>query len=821
MTLTSRSWAGTEYHIQSGGSGPTVFQSLEQLREAVSASPPRIHLANGDVIVLHNDDFSLTEDLRLRDLVDITIRSEGEMRTITTRPGSNPPNILDGGRITIDNVRFADSVSNGNLNGAPVFGYDTSGVNINISNSIFENNYWGSGGSGGLSIVGGGEINITNTIFRNNGGTNALLIDNTLGETTNVNVVVDNSSDRHIVWEQKNPNSNGSAIRMIANGDTNLNFDIASGKKLTIQGSITTGGISGWSTLTKNGDGTLKIGKSNEIGSIDIAKGTLEFSADVTGSNRNEIFDLTIRNGGIFKPVVYEGTRIPDFEKDQELYSASASRFTLVNFYAEEGAKMEIGGISHWPSHGNVPDPHVSHDGRLMGGSYVNLIKFYEDPVSGDIIGSGVLSDSLAINNRLMEAHLFLGDTENNSNEDPDPDSINGIILKISRVNNLSILEGVGSYADSYRKLDTLSEVERDALDRLYARGGMDPESLGHLQTIGGANIMQAQLAMRHNFANVIRQISRRTTAFQKEELELEVTSGGYCYTDENPTVSYGGIFAAIDQRWYDQDDIHDTAGYKYNPYGINIGYEKHLDQWIFGGLVRYDDGDIKLKSNTATRTEVQTVLAALYGSWASEGYYVTGGLHMGRGWNDSRSVYTMPGMAGLVGRSGTYNTSLYGINIEGGYMMEFDNFSYPFRATPYAGIAYAKVGREGFAEKGADFLNRNFHKSDWDLWDMDLGVRLAMPMDWEDKVIIPTFEASWVRTMGTPGGNVTDVTLKNNPKGTWQVDPLGRTRSALHLGAGVTAKLNKNLDIGLNYDFEWRRKSISNQLQFNMSLGF
>jgi outer membrane autotransporter protein len=323
---------------------------------------------------------------------------------------------------------------------------------------------------------------------------------------------------------------------------------------------------------------------------------------------------------------------------------------------------------------------------------------------------------------------------------------------------------------------------------------------------------------MRHNFANLLKNIARRHTKIQQEELEAEVTGSSWCYSEEIDEVEYGELWAYIDQTWHSQDDTGSVAGYKYAPYGLGIGYDKHFDEWIVGGVLRYDNGKMKLKSGGETHTDVETLLASAYVSWANDGYYLSGGAHLGYGWNESVSSYTMPG---LVSKGkGKYHSSLYGVNAEGGYMFNTGSLDYPLRITPYGGLAYARINRDGFHEKGAGNLNRRFYSTDWDMWDATAGVRVSMPLQREGYTLIPSMDISIVRTLGEPEANHNDVTLISNPLGSWKVDTLGGNRTALRVGAGLNARFNR-LDVGAAYEFEWRKKATAHQLNLNMSLGF
>ncbi len=835
--LAASARAGTEYHIKQGVTDPAnkIYPSLDALRQAMAPPLPSVNLNNGDAIVLHNDDmYTLTDGFVFQNNLRITIRSaDGNKYVIKGQPSLAAAYLFQAGeyitdpasqpQITLENVHVLD---NANVGGVVYLAGGNNAGLLNITNSIFENN------GGGVDVMGNATVNITNTSFLNNGTMNGITAFNLAGESTVINLAVDANGPRTVKWEST---AGSTGISIWNGGSAAINADVAYGKNLDIRGTISNLDLitpNALATLTKTGGGVMKLwnGGGGNM-NIDIKEGTLQFGpnsywitdivedpTDATDTSTNNT--ITVRSQGVLKVGIDPGNIEEYYQKgqpDNMAVSSSASRFIITRFLSEEGARTEIGGISKFP----VMPITQTEDGSGGSPGTTWTLGYSVIGVTPGTVNNSTFASTMNINNSLLTATWKSGDgskdTITEAVESPIEDH-NVWFLHIEKVNNLATLDGVGSYADVYRRLDTLTEEERDALDHIYATGAAGGAELGHLQTLGGVMVQNSMVAMRHNYNNLWRHITQRATKFQREELELDVSGSDYCYSEEDPSTKYGEIWAYIDQAWYDQDDIGDTAGYRYNPYGIGIGYEKHKDEWIFGAVARYDTGDMKLKSHSATHTDIDTVLLSAYASYATQGYYITGGAHFGYGWNNATSSYTMPGLV-ATGKSGDFSTSLYGLSAEGGYMMSTGSGDYPLRVTPYAGLGYARISREAFTETGAGNLNRTFRKSDWDMWEFTAGVRLAMPIERENYILIPSADISFVRTMGEAGGN--DVTLVSNPAGTWKADVMSSDRSALHISAGLNARFGNNWDVGMGYDFEWRKRGINNQLNLNMTKGF
>ena len=815
MCLTTSS-AAQDYYIQKGGSGPNVYESLEQLREDVDNNT--ITLLDGDVIYVTNDDDSLTQAFEMPGNGKVNIVSSGGRYTISGRAGdggfsavgSAPQLQLDGIRVTGQHstTNSAVTIENNNALG-------TTMGELTINDAVFEGNQL----TGPVIKITGNVIaNINNTTMQNSGSNSrAIEVYTHIGGNNTLNLNFDREGVR-TVWNT-NPAGGGLCaidIEAAANSTVAFNVNVADNSVFDLRDQITILADPGAHVeITKNGGGVWKVSKYDylEGTSLTVNEGTFHARGSIWESTGDMIF----RDGSVFKPTLHPGNieevwALGDDAKDDDWVVPwqAMSVFDINRFQADPGARLEIGNISYFPELFTG----TSTSGNTTTDTTTRLIygfMFLSDPLSSTIPAS------MQINNKLMEADIYLADFDALDERRPDPADIDGIAIEIRRVSDLSVLSGVGSYADVYRRLSTLTEAERDLLDGIYSRGGTSGADLGHLQTIGGHIVAYSSLAMRHNHANLLKNISKRTTKFQREELEVEVTGSDWCYSENIPEVNYGEIWAFIDQSWHSQDDTGNIAGYRYNPYGIGIGYDKHFDEWIVGGVMKYDNGKMKLKSNGQTNTKVETVMASLYASWASEGYYLTGGVHFGYGWNDSASSYTMPGLVS-VGK-GDYNSSLYGVSGEVGYMMNTGTLDYPIRATPYGGLSYARIGRDGFLEKGAGNLNRHFMKSHWNMYDLTAGVRLSLPLERDGYTLIPSADIAYVRTIGSPSGS--EVVLASNPRGRWNIEALDTNRNALRLNAGVNARFANNLDIGANYEFEWRKRATMHQLNLNLSVGF
>lgn len=804
--------AGTEYQIIRGGTGPNVYASLEAFCRA------GVVLANGDSIVLYNDDATLTQKLVIPNNTRVTIKSSGGRHAITGAPvaddflfdvqGNEP-------RVTLENIAMTNNTSL--TNGVVYMKSTSAGGILNISDAILSGN---SGTIGAVAIDGAVTAAIANTVIADNANAAALLLINALGESSVVNIAFDAAAPARVAWS-----GNAAAIAMGIVGTASLTFDLAAGKTLEITDSILQLGP-GTVAIEKIGQGTLKFDKATSLATntdLNIRQGTMHFGAGPTSVANSVIWagnNLSVASGAVFKPTVDAGNLAEVLANPNSVqgdWSApDFSRIVLAGaFTAAPGARLEIGNVSTMPQLG---------DWRNIGGGMQRKTRVaYGIVVPADIAGSAL--NGMSINNALMSARLFFADSADPFAATPDPTKFNSIWLEIDRLNNLDTLDGLGTYADIYRRLAALSPAERDFLDSFYARGGDDANGMAYLQTLGGATVQNSLLAMRQNLTSLQRNIGRRFTRQPRETAATPTANMTefqryFMANREEAVIPTGEIWAYVDNRWINQDDFRHTAGYVYNPYGLGLGFDKKIGDVLVGGVARYDTGKMKLKAGGDSRTDIDSLLLSAYGSWTLDKYYFGGGAHFGYGWNDSLSSYAIPGM-NVTARSGTYGTSLFGLSTEFGYMWDGTLGGRPFRLTPYGGLGFARIGRNGFTESGAGTLDRRFGSSYWNVWDLSLGFKMAMPIELSSVTLIPSADISFVSSLGAPKTHDGDVSLLSNPTASWHAPDIAANQSGLHVETGLAARFGHNWDLGMMYEFEWRRATLAHRLDLNVSKGF
>ncbi|MCD7896562.1 MAG: hypothetical protein LUG50_07795, partial [Planctomycetaceae bacterium] len=343
--------AQTVYEIREDAApGGNVFNYLDDLRRAINNGT--VTFGPGDEIVLYNNDVSLDEAIEILGSADISVRSATGAPVAIQAPDSDytlsigstkaPTTVPD---VHLKNVHI---VNNADDSGSGLFyrNAETDRRTVTISNSEF------SSLGRALRLEGNVDATLTDTILKDNSG--GILTDD-LGESLGLTIAFTEDAAYTSRWNN--------AIVATGGGTTTVTVDVVKGRVFDQRAGLN---ISG--RLNKTGGGVYKVSANSFVTSTDIREGTMHFRPGTwVGDN------LSVRSGAVFKVTLDPGTNMTDWleGKSDTLDGWNASHFALGTFTGENGARMEIGGISKFPVlphtwHSDTPTNHM----RL----FVNMI---------------------------------------------------------------------------------------------------------------------------------------------------------------------------------------------------------------------------------------------------------------------------------------------------------------------------------------------------------------------------------------------------------------------------------------------------------------
>lgn len=293
---------------------------------------------------------------------------------------------------------------------------------------------------------------------------------------------------------------------------------------------------------------------------------------------------------------------------------------------------------------------------------------------------------------------------------------------------------------------------------------------------------------------------------------QSEGVASQYAYASGMEPARRGGtIWAGGFGNWAKQKEKNYIHGYDYDGAGLQLGYEHRLDCIVLGFAGSYTDARLKVK-DLDTRFDGDILNLAAYGAYMHEsGFYASGRLGFGYGWNDYKVDMVMGGK-----KKGDYDNQTYSAAGEIGY-----SFQLParFTLTPSVGIDYTHFRQEKWKERGGR-VNDFFRKRS-DHWvQVPLAVKAStvfqLGSDW---TLIPEAKVAYLYQAKKSRARIKMGYVGASSTTTMVGVDTGRSRWLL--GAGATARYGDRFDFGIDYSFETRSKFHSHGLTGTVGISF
>ena len=277
---------------------------------------------------------------------------------------------------------------------------------------------------------------------------------------------------------------------------------------------------------------------------------------------------------------------------------------------------------------------------------------------------------------------------------------------------------------------------------------------------------------------------------------------------------------------WLDADDKDSFSGYKYDGYGLILGYDRVVAPGLAMGVsAAYMDGDYEDKGAIANNSKIESFTAGLYATYCSDyGWFATGNLaytYSDNRLSDLRNDPTTADNSNSWAES-NYHTTTWNLGLSGGY--DFRP-SESFTITPQIGINYLRAANSdhnavfgGLATQRARGL-----KNDGLFLPVDLTVMYDMHLPNDAKL---RFEASAayaynLRDNGLSGRiDYFDLIDQNANTPSAKVASRDNSRHNYKFGAAVHYQLTQ-WDFSLKYDYIARPDSTTHRLLGTACLAF
>ena len=278
-------------------------------------------------------------------------------------------------------------------------------------------------------------------------------------------------------------------------------------------------------------------------------------------------------------------------------------------------------------------------------------------------------------------------------------------------------------------------------------------------------------------------------------DTEPPLVAGAAAPAPEHPMPGKWGIWGSGIGAYGDRDGDDIASRYDYHIYGFVAGLDyrssPHLLAGIGGGYSTTDlDLDLLVDNG-----DVKSYQGVLYSSYVDGPWYADGIVSYGGNQYETQRGVAFGGFNRIA--VGDYDGDEIAGYLEGGR-------SFDLRGgliQPYLALQIIRLSRDGFTETGAGALNLVVADEDVNSVQGSLGVRMAK--EYKTKggtVLVPEGRLRWTHEFSSDDYLV-NARFAGSPAGSYVVKGDRPDRDRLALGLGLTAKLQKNLDLFLDYD--------------------
>ncbi len=334
-----------------------------------------------------------------------------------------------------------------------------------------------------------------------------------------------------------------------------------------------------------------------------------------------------------------------------------------------------------------------------------------------------------------------------------------------------------------------------------------------------GENVLSATTATQSTASSFATGINNHQVQLRDQASAASTTAGdGYAsinprYYRHNDTANR--IWAAGFGSWAKQRNRDNQFGYKYDSGGFILGYDRQHGDFVFGVSGAYSNGDIK-DNDGLTKTDIDTLNVGLYGSYNPAcGLFVDASVGFGWAWNDFNENAVVGGS-----KKGKYRNTSFQMGGNVGYTF---NLGSAFRFVPTVGVQYTHVHQKAWDQTvsaGSGLNALHFDSTNNDYVSIPVAVRVNRTFDLGNGVrITPELRASYIYEAKKNQPKVRMGYVGTNYSTTLYGMDSGRSRALV--GAGVKAKLSRNLDVFVDYNFAFRKKYTSHNVMAGLGLSF
>ena len=265
------------------------------------------------------------------------------------------------------------------------------------------------------------------------------------------------------------------------------------------------------------------------------------------------------------------------------------------------------------------------------------------------------------------------------------------------------------------------------------------------------------------------------------------ISTGGKGMSSGDNAYDRGAMWVQTMLNKAELDDTSKYKGFDADTYGIAMGAEKVINDEAKLGLgYAYSNSDV---DGFMRSTDVDTHTAFVYGEYKPNNWYVNA--IASYGWSDYSENKNVAG----VGVKADYDATSLGLQTMTGYDIKLGNLWF----TPEVGLRYIHISQDSYTDTAGQSVSSN----DSDILTGVVGAKFSKTWTLGNGINIKP-EARIAATYDLINDDANSiVTLANGSA--YQVRGEALDRFGMELGAGVTAELNDNVELSLNYEGKFR----------------
>jgi len=265
---------------------------------------------------------------------------------------------------------------------------------------------------------------------------------------------------------------------------------------------------------------------------------------------------------------------------------------------------------------------------------------------------------------------------------------------------------------------------------------------------------------------------------------------------------------------WADRESGTSLSGYTLTTRGIMAGADTLVnDSFLLGWSIAGARSDVDYSQARST-TDIQSLMASLYGSWLVSDYHIDAVLGYGHHWYDGRRTVVFGGIDERA--KSEYEGDTWSVAIEAGRDFGVGDMIFE----PVVGFGYTAVKDRGYREHGGSNIKLNVSANTTESLYSKLGMRISKQFQLAaqpGRVYVPQVRLFWIHDFSNRVGQHAAFA----EGGDFAIKGYRPDRDILNLGTGLSLYLEKGLRLFADYDWQVSSEYSAHHVQAGVQFSF